>query len=512
MSPFFRRSVLVMAAGFAGVEAARGAAFVTLTTVGGGAYAAQDTNSCAIQQNNLTTYGGYQFVAYYNTARHIIVGRRATGGSTWTTYDTGISILSSEISDDHNVIAIGVDSTGYMHVSWNMHNVSLNYGISKVPVDTPALSSITFNPQTAATAPSLFPNSGATTNEVTYPVFQQIPGSADLLFTYRNGGAGGGSGNGNQYVDVYNPATKTFTNQLVINGEQTSVNAYLNTPAYDSKGNLLVSWTWRATPNWQTNSNIMYAQSPDNGTTWFRQGGASQYDLPIIQGGSPANSVGQVVKAIPQNSSFINQTSMTVDRNDNPIIATYYAPGSAGGNYNLQYMLEYYDGTQWRESQISGRTSDTSFDSGGSFVRDLGRPVVVVDKDNRVIVVTRSEDLRQGAYSTASTANNGYVIYWTDDLGSGGPLEWHQVVLDTTNLGSLEPTYDHALWESQNKLDLFFQPMGISGVSSSTVRVLEWDAEAYFATVPEPGTTPALGAIAGAGMIRPGRKLRRKTC
>src|SRR5205823_2644311 len=205
--------------------------------------------------------------------------------------------------------------------------------------------------QTAANAPTLFPNSGATTNEVTYPQFYKIPNSSNLLFIYRNGGAGGGSGNGNEYFNVYNPTTNAWTNNLVINGEQTSVNGYLNSMAYTSTNNLLMSWTWRASSAWQTNSNIMFAQSPDNGTTWYKQGGTTQYTLPIIQSGSPAASVAQVIKNIPQNSSFINQTSMTVDNDDNPLIGTWWAPNwnvaTSSGDPNRQYMLVYYTGTQW---------------------------------------------------------------------------------------------------------------------------------------------------------------------
>src|SRR5205823_5488992 len=146
---------------------------------------------------------------------------------------------------------------------------ALNYGISNAPVTGASLSSIAFTTQTAANAPTLFPGSGSTTNEVTYPQFYNIPGSSNLLFTYRNGGAGGGSGNGDQYFNIYNPSTDSWTNNLVVNGEQTSVNAYLNRMVYTSDNNLLMSWTWRATSNWQTNSNIMFAQSPDNGTNWF---------------------------------------------------------------------------------------------------------------------------------------------------------------------------------------------------------------------------------------------------
>jgi hypothetical protein len=490
---------------------------VTFTTIATNAYSVGDVNSCAIDLNNLTTYGGYQFATYYDVNQNLMVARRVSGGSTWQTFSTGYSI--TDASDDHNVSAITIDSNGHLSISWDMHNVNLNYAISTNSVLTPTLSSIGFTKLTAANTPTLFPSSGSTTNEVTYPNFYHIPNSDNILFAYRNGGAGGGSGNGNEYFDVYNPTTNTFTNTLVINGEQTSVNAYLNNLSYDHNGNLLMSWTWRETSNWQTNNNIMFAQSADNGTTWTHQGGSTAYTLPIIQSGSPAASVGQVVKSIPINDSFINQTSQAVDNSNRPMIATYFAPGwnptytnpldsahygnaSGTGNKNRQYELVYYTGTQWATSQISNRTSDTSIDTGGSDVRDLGRPIVLVDAQNRILVITRSEDTGMGAANnaSASTPGNNIVIYYTTDSMTTGTLPstltWQSITLDTANMGQWEPTYDSSLWASSNILDLFYEPVVLNGETSGTASVLEWNEAAFFAT-PEPTTGLLLaGALA----------------
>ena len=440
-------------------------------------WASGDTNSCAIDHNNLISSGNYQYIAYYGPTsagrNSIFISRRTLGTTTWSTpMNTGISI--GDISDDHNVIAIGVDSTGHMHMSWDMHNTSLNYGVSAGVVTDSTLSSLTFNTKSAANAPTLFPNGGTTTNEVTYPEFFNIPGTSNLAFAYRNGGAGGGSGNGDQYLDVYQPASGTWTNTKIINGQLTSVNAYLNGFVYNSQGTLLTTWTWRASPDWQTNSNIMYAQSPDNGTTWFKQGGTTQYTLPIIQSGTPASSVGQVVWNIPQRSSFINQTTMTVDNNDNPLVASYSAPGTTGStnstlapnattnNPNRQYMLVYYDGTQWRTSQITQRTSDTAFDTSAADVRDLGRPIVLTDKQNRTLVVTRSEDTSLGSFSNANLGlnKNNIVVYYSTNLGSDHPT-WSSISLDSANMGSYEPTYDAARWKNDGILDLFYEPTGL---------------------------------------------------
>jgi autotransporter-associated beta strand protein len=470
------------AAALAGVARAQN---VSISTVAANGYAAGDVNSCAIGVNTLTTAGNYQFIAYYNSSNQVQVARRALGTTTWQTFNSG---FTGATSDDHDVIAMAVDSAGKMHLSWGMHNVALKYAMSDASVTTPTLSSIAFTTQTAGNAPTLF---AGPTGSVTYPQFYHLPaGSPDankLLFTYRNGS----SGSGNQYFNVYDPASNTWTNSFAIDGDRTSVNAYLNSLAYTSNNNLLMSWTWRATPSWQTNSDIMFAQSPDNGTTWYRQGGTTQYGLPIIQNtsnGGNANQVAQVVKAIPQNSSFINQTSMTVDANDHPLIATWWAPNwnvsTNSGDPNRQYMLVYYDGTNWRTSQITNRTSDDAIDTSAADVRDLGRPIVLTDDQGRVLVVTRSQDTAMGAYANPATSDNEIVVYYNTvaSLDGGAPAPWKSITLDTANMGSYEPTYDAELWKSQRKLSLFYQQMGL-GQASSSVGVLDWDEAAYFAAL-----------------------------
>jgi BNR repeat-containing family member/Dockerin type I domain len=481
-------------------------------------YATGDTNSCAIDHNDLITAGNFQYIAYYGPTsggrNSIFVSRRAVGTTTWSTpVMTNISISStSDITDDHDVIAIGVDSTGHMHISWDMHNIALNYGISAGVVNDASFSSLSFNTKTAATSPTLFPSGGTTTNEVTYPEFFNIPGTNNMVFAYRNGGAGGGSGNGDQYIDVYNPTTGTWSNTKIINGQLTSVNAYLNGFVYNSQGTLLTTWTWRASPDWQTNSNIMIAQSPDNGTTWFKQGGATQYTLPIIQAGTPASSVAQTVWTIPQHSSFINQTTMTVDNNDNPMVATYWAPGTLGStnstlapnattnNPNRQYMLVYYDGTQWRTSQITHRTSDTAFDTSAADVRDLGRPIVLTDAQNRTLVVTRSEDTSLGSSANPNLGlnKNNIVVYYSTNLDSANPT-WSSITLDSANMGTYEPTYDATMWKSNGILDLFYEPTGL-GTASTAVKVLEWNEQHYFSVLaavatPHPGDLDFDGTV-----------------
>jgi hypothetical protein len=145
-------------------------------------------------------------------------------------------------------------------------------------------------------------------------------------------------------------------------------------------------------------------------------------------------------------------------------------------------MVYYYYNGQWNSTQVSDRTSDTSIDSSGDDVRDLGRPIVLVDKEGRVLVVTRSEDTSMGSYDSASTPNNDIVVYYCTNLDSADPT-WSSVTLNTTNMGEYEPTYDQNLWTSNNELSLFFEPEGLTGQTSATIQTLDWNEQAYFDNV-----------------------------
>ena len=83
----------------------------------------------------------------------------------------------------------------------------------------------------------------------------------------------------------YDPTTGHFNSTRVVDGMDNNVNAYLNNMVYDSNGKLLMTWTRRDVQR-QTDSNIMFAESPDNGVTWYpgwqfpsRRRGRAVYEL-----------------------------------------------------------------------------------------------------------------------------------------------------------------------------------------------------------------------------------------
>ncbi len=484
---------------------------VSYTTLSTNAYGTTDINSVGIIRDNLTTFGGYQYAAFYDNNGNIVLGRRSSDALQWNLVTTDYRISSALLSDDHNVIAIGVDSNGYLNMSWGMHNNPLNYVISTTPVTGTSWSGSSLAFTTAGTPVDASTGVDSNNNEVTYPEFYTTP-QGDLLFSYRNGGTGGGSGNGNNYFDIYNPTIKSWAQDFTINGEATSVNGYINRLAYSSTGTLMMSWTWRATPNWQTNSNIMFAQSTSNGASWTTQSGVSEASP---QGGI-TQATGQIVENVPQDSSLINQSNMAVDNNNNPLIATWYAPGSlnGGGNNTRQYMLDYYNGSSWQTSQITDRPSGEAYDSSGAYVRQLARPIVLVDNQDRVLVIMRynndvnadgSPNPAAGLPGTAAAAGGIVVAYaqLTDKNGLSSLGSWSYLTLDTANLGQWEPTYDASLWQSSNILDLFVEPVGLSGEGSATAQVLQWNEAAFFGSVPEPTALPLLvSGMVGAVLLR----------
>lgn len=460
--PRFVRTLLAALAlvGSGQTFAQNAADYATIVPIGP-AYAANDINAVSFRQNSLTSVqigdDTYQFASYYRTVagsntRRVTLARRLLGSTNWDifNYTTGFNDPNSNATDSHNTISIGIDGDGILHMSWGMHNHNLIYRKSTASV----LNSnpISFGNNLAMTS--------ANENLVTYPQFYTLP-DGDLLFFYRNGA----SGNGNTYLNRYNTATGSWSavQHPLFDGITSSVNAYFNTLAFDSQGELHATWTDRSTPAFQTNHNIYYARSPDAGVTWTKMDG-TPYVMPITE------PTAELVVPIPEQSTLINQTSMAVDRNDNPLVASWWAPGASQGNHTRQYMLSYYDGANWQTSQISNRPLEPK--QTDATVRDLARPIVMVDDDNRTVVVMRY-DQRSDVVTVGYSEDN---------------QNWNLVDLTATGLGDWEPTYDAELWKRENKLHLLYQPVGL-GSTSSTISVLEWDAKAFFFDLGPPPLT-----------------------
>jgi hypothetical protein len=443
-----------------------------------------DINGVAFICSGLMTVSNQQFFAYYgesNTNSSYAyngtawIARRTVGSSLWQVFPTTFT-PDNGITDGHDVVVFGIDGAGYMHLCWGMHDDPLNYARSTTPV--------------TGSQPIVFgPNLGTMTgNEtsVTYPQFLTMA-NGDLLFLYRVGESGGG----NTFLNRWLLASQKWTNVTVTNGTAepfiqglwpTSYNAYNQMPCLDANGNLYLVWTWRWTPEYESNHNLLFAKSTNGGVTWLRFGG-KPYDLPISQSGESGdtNTIAEVIEDIPTNYSLINQAGMCLDASNNPVIATWWAPGSGSGNDQRQYMVVFPDTNGvWQTRQISYRTNDpTNVVEEDDVVRDLGRPVVVCDQQNRIIVLYRD-----------NCGSNGLTIARTLPYALDPErTNWFTFVLTTDNLGSYEPVIDLARWQRDNVMDIVYQASDGEGYTppasdASPIGVLEWNAAAYFSAAP----------------------------
>src|SRR5690606_24178056 len=253
-----------------------------------------------------------------------------------------------------------------------------------------------------------------------------------LFFLYRNGGSGNGDLVLNRYVTERQTWERVHDN--LIDGEG-RLSAYWQA-AVDSQGRLHVSWTWRETPNVATNHDIGYARSTDEtGAEWEKTDG-ERYRLPITR------SNAEEAWDVPQGSDLMNQTSMAVDAEDNPYIASYWDSGD-GVQYQVLRSLE--PGT-WERRESDFRVTDFSLSGGGTKAVPIARPQILVTgggEEAEAHLLIR--DVDRGARATLASLTD-----WETQT-------WELQDLTDTSLGEWEPSYDLDLWRDAGILDVFVQ-------------------------------------------------------
>ncbi|AEV96495.1 neuraminidase [Niastella koreensis] len=408
----------------------------TLSTVGKG-WAANSVNTVIFRHNSLTSYKNSQYIAYYDSAQRLVVGKRTIGSDKWTVVTTP---YNGKATDAHNTISIMADGEGYLHISWDHHNNELRYIRSISP------GSLQFTEK--------LPMTGIREKSVTYPEFYRLP-NGNLLFLYRDGA----SGNGSLMLNHYDTKTKKWT-QLQdgwINGEgQRSPYWQLTV---DKTGVIHISWVWRESPDVASNHDMGYACSKDGGRTWEKSTG-EKYVLPITA------ATAEYASRIPQKSELINSTAMTTDEAGHPYIATYWRDS---GSTVPQYRLIYHNGRQWNTQQITNRTTPFSLSGGGTKRIPVSRPqLLVLNKKGTVQGILIYRDSALGDKVSMSVCDN---------ITQG---KWQVKQLTTTPVGLWEPSYDKELWRQNKVLNLFIERVEqgdaetTRAIEPQPVQVLEW--------------------------------------
>lgn len=375
-------------------------------------YAATSVNTAVFRSSSVATHDSTQYVAYYDPEGYVSISKRRLGTDHWETTRTQ---YKGNVSDAHNVISLGIDGQGYLHISFDHHGHPLHYAKSIAP---------------GATAfGELEQMTGRDEKDVTYPEFHNLP-DGRLLFVYRSGYSGGG----NMVMNIYDPDTGKWErlHDVLIDGEGDR-NAYWQL-CVDPQGVIHVSWVWRETWMVETNHDLCYACSADGGKTWHRSDG-SLYELPIRL------ETAEKAWSIPQNSELINQTSMTTNAEGRPVIATYWRnENDSIPQYRLVSLGS--DG-QWNMEEVGHRTSSFSLSGGGTKMIPIARPKVAINKDMT------------------------YFIFRDEERGSRVSLAWRKAegkwqISDLSDfpVDAWEPSFDTKLWNEEGRLHIFVQRAG----------------------------------------------------
>jgi len=302
----------------------------------------------------LLTHGDRQYVAFYDAERRMTVGSRTLGEEAFR-----LVRLPERVGwDSHNVIRMAVDDVGCLHLSGNMHGVPLKYFRTSVAHDVTAFERVDRMV-------------GRQERHVTYPHFFRGP-EGELIFTYRDGG----SGNGNQMYNVYDPGAKQWRRLLEkpLTDGRGRMNAYLHGPFKGPDGRFHLCWVWRDTPDCATNHDPSYARSRDL-RQWETVRG-KPVTLPMT-----AETPGLVVDRVPAGGGIINgNVSVGWDARGRPIVS--YHKFDADGATQI-YNARFEDG-RWRIHRATDWKYRWEFGGGGSIEFEIRVGGVRAGPDGRL--------------------------------------------------------------------------------------------------------------------------------
>lgn len=409
---------------------------VTQESLVGSGWANNSINTVIFRQNAVTSYKNNQFTAYYDTEGNLVLAKRQLPKGAWQTH---ITQYKANTADAHNAISMVVDNKGYIHVSWDHHDTKLRYAISKKPLDLELGEEISMT--------------GIDEEKVSYPQFYNISDNGDLLFFYRSGM----SGRGVLVMNSFDAKTRSWKqlHENLLDGEGER-NAYWQ--AYvDDFGTIHVAWVWRESWDVATNHDIAYARSKDGGVTWEKSNG-EKYHLPINA------KTSEYAWKVPQNSSLINQTSITADAFGNPYIANYWNEDNT-----TQYQIVYLKDGKWKKENTGFRKTKFDLGGGGTKKIPISRPEILVEsrkRDSIIVHLLFRDDERGGKISLASK----------NFLDSKA---WQIKDLTELSVGDWEPNFDKQLYKNKGVLHIFKQEVyqvdgeGLGEQNATPVSILE---------------------------------------
>lgn len=372
--------------------------------------------------------GVYQYMIYWDNEQYLQTCQRTIATQKYFTcyQQTGIQQITD--LDSHRQPSLGVDPNGYIHINYHNWADALNYRVST-------------NPNDISTFGSEITMGGTAETQVTYLIFfNDHTNGGKLYATYRDGT----SGNGDQYVKVYDHTTTTWStlpgtsSGKLTNGKATLDSAYIyGPPKFDDNGDAHFAFTW-----WDSNisavdaHDVFYVKWDHASQTFKKSTGAAQ-TVPITQANWDRAAV--VAKST---GVATNGCGLDIDSNGHPYIA--FTKNDANGF--RQVYIAYSNGSAWTVKQLTYSDKKTiGFITQIFADRDAGKFYIVETDENEA-----SQDM---------------VIETEDNFAT-----WDSYKI-SNRPGPRYPQYDYNRWQLHKILDMsviYSQPF------QETITVRSW--------------------------------------
>jgi len=310
---------------------------------------------------------GHQFIAYYDADRQINVLGRKLDTAEWSRIrPQGRPVPNRDHPsnavgwDSHNSLQLALDREGCLHLSGNMHADPLVYYRTRKPFDL-------------ATLERIDRMTGELEERTTYPRFSRHP-DGRLLFAYRTGG----SGNGSDLYNVYDPNTRLWQRLFdgpLLDGEGER-SAYSTGPRRGPDRLYHLLWMWRDTPDARSNHTLSYARSRDL-LNWETSAGK-----PIKRPITMANA--EVVDAAKSEDGLINVCfALGWDAEKRPV-AVYHRYDTNG--HSQLFIARADDHGVWQHRQLSDWSFRVEFPGYGSQGIQLGVGSPKLESNGQLII------------------------------------------------------------------------------------------------------------------------------
>ena len=338
-------------------------------------------NGKSFQQDVIVTHKGYQYIAFYDSERHVCLARRMLPSGNWNI----LRFLDYDFksNDAHNIISLGIcPNDGTIHLAFDHHGHILHYKVSKKGL---ANSPHTMDWDVSAFGPVISELEKGKTIKITYPRFWQTP-AGDLQFCYRRGG----SGNGDRMMVDYNSRSGRWENTRQVDsgkgifkdevGQSESRCSYPNGYDYDSNGKLHTTWVWRESSQ-GANHDLVYVFSDDHGWNWRNNAGELLPEIPQV------NSPGITVQSIPRVLGLMNTHGQAIDSKGRVHVVMYHCTeltikeaGSEPGEFRWgpQEAKRYHH--YWRDTNGEWNHYELEWEIGN-------RPKIFTDKQDNLILI-----------------------------------------------------------------------------------------------------------------------------